>query len=109
VAHTIMGIEPPEIYAAAPPYFWTDQPGLKVQLLGWPALADRNGWLEDGELTPKTVYGWWRGDTLVAVALLGQPRLMVRYRKELMARQFAAEVAAEQPSKPSSTPRRVPA
>jgi NADPH-dependent 2,4-dienoyl-CoA reductase/sulfur reductase-like enzyme len=85
VAHTIMGIEPPEIYAAAPPYFWTDQPGLKVQLLGWPSLANREGWLEDGELTPKTVYGWWKGDTLVAVALLGQPRLMVRYRKELMA------------------------
>jgi NADPH-dependent 2,4-dienoyl-CoA reductase/sulfur reductase-like enzyme len=84
VAHTIMGIEPPELYSAAPPYFWTDQPGLKVQLLGWPALADREGWVEDDELTPKTVYGWWKGDTLVAVALLGQPRLMVRYRKELM-------------------------
>jgi len=85
VAHTIMGIDPPAIYAGAPPYFWTDQPGLKVQLLGWPALADRNGWLEGDELTPNTVYGWWRGDSLVAVALLGQPRLMVRYRKELMA------------------------
>jgi 3-phenylpropionate/trans-cinnamate dioxygenase ferredoxin reductase subunit len=85
VAHTIMGIEPPELYSAAPPYFWTDQPGLKVQLLGWPALGDRHGWLEDDELTPKTVFGWWKGDSLVAVALLGQPRLMVRYRKELMA------------------------
>ncbi len=85
VAHTILGIEPPEVYAAAPPYFWTDQPGLKVQLLGWPALGDRRGWLEDDELTPKTVFGWWKGDTLVAVALLGQPRLIVRYRKELMA------------------------
>jgi len=85
VAHTLMGIEPAELYSAAPPYFWTDQPGLKVQLLGWPALGDRQGWIEDGELTPKTVFGWWKGDTLVAVALLGQPRLMVRYRKELMA------------------------
>jgi len=85
VAHTLMGIEPAELYSAAPPYFWTDQPGLKVQLLGWPALGDRQGWIEDGELTPETVFGWWKGDTLVAVALLGQPRLMVRYRKELMA------------------------
>lgn len=84
VAHTILGIDPPEIYAGAPPYFWTDQPGLKVQLLGWPALADREGWLEDDERDPHTVYGWWKGDTLVAVALLGQPRLMVKYRKELM-------------------------
>lgn len=85
VAHTIMGLEPPELYTAAPPYFWTDQPGLKVQLLGWPALGERQGWIEDGEVSPQTVYGWWKGDTLVAVALLGQPRLMVRYRKELMA------------------------
>jgi NADPH-dependent 2,4-dienoyl-CoA reductase/sulfur reductase-like enzyme len=84
VAHTIMGLEPPEIYAAAPPYFWTDQPGVKVQLLGWPALAEREGWLDDDDIADKTVYGWWKGDTLVAVALLGQPRLMVRYRKELM-------------------------
>ncbi len=85
VANTILGIEPPELYAAAPPYFWTDQPGVKVQLLGWPALGDRHGWLEDDELAPKTVFGWWKGDALVAVALLGQPRLMMRFRKELMA------------------------
>ncbi|MFL6089574.1 MAG: NAD(P)/FAD-dependent oxidoreductase [Aeromicrobium sp.] len=84
VAHTILGLEPPEMYASAPPYFWTDQPGVKVQLLGWPALADREGWIEDTERDPHTVYGWWMGDKLVAVALLGQPRLMVRYRKELM-------------------------
>jgi 3-phenylpropionate/trans-cinnamate dioxygenase ferredoxin reductase subunit len=84
VAHTILGIDPPEIYLGAPPYFWTDQPGVKVQLLGWPALADREGWVEGEEFTPDTVYGWWKGDTLVAVALLGQPRLMVRFRKELI-------------------------
>lgn len=84
VAHTILGLEPPEMYASAPPYFWTDQPGVKVQLLGWPALADREGWIDDPERDPHTVYGWWMGDKLVAVALLGQPRLMVRYRKELM-------------------------
>lgn len=85
VAHTILGLEPPALYAGAPPYFWTDQPGLKVQLLGWPALADREGWLEADDVAAKVVYGWWKGDTLVAVALLGQPRLMVKYRKELMA------------------------
>jgi 3-phenylpropionate/trans-cinnamate dioxygenase ferredoxin reductase subunit len=85
VAHTILGLEPPEIYTGAPPYFWSDQPGLKVQLLGWPALADREGWLDEDDRDPHTVYGWWKGDTLVGVALLGQPRLMVRYRKELMA------------------------
>ena len=71
-------------YLSAPPYFWTDQPGVKVQLLGWPSLADRQGWVEDEDVEPGTVYGWWKGDTLVAVALLGRPRLMARYRKQLM-------------------------
>jgi hypothetical protein len=33
---------------------------------------------------PGTVYGWWKGETLVAVALLGRPRLMAPYRKQLM-------------------------
>lgn len=83
VAATIMGQDAGP-YLSAPPYFWTDQPGVKVQLLGWPALGDRQGWLEDDEIERGKVYGWWRGDTLVAVALLGQPRLMVRYRKQLM-------------------------
>ena len=63
VAHTILGLEPPEMYASAPPYFWTDQPGVKIQLLGWPALADREGWIDDPERDPHTVYGWWMGDS----------------------------------------------
>lgn len=85
VAHTILGLEPPEVYVSAPPYFWTDQPGVKIQLLGWPALADRDGWIEGDDVEPETAYGWWKGDTLVGVALLGKPRLMVKYRKELAA------------------------
>jgi 3-phenylpropionate/trans-cinnamate dioxygenase ferredoxin reductase subunit len=83
VALTIMG-QDASAYMSAPPYFWTDQPGVKVQLLGWPSLGDRQGWVEDEDVDPGTVYGWWKGDTLVAVALLGRPRLMARYRKQLM-------------------------
>ena len=83
VALTIMG-QDAAAYMSAPPYFWTDQPGVKVQLLGWPSLGDRQGWVEDDDVEPGTVYGWWKGDTLMAVALLGRPRLMVRYRKQLM-------------------------
>ena len=83
VALTIMG-QDAAAYLSAPPYFWTDQPGLKVQLLGWPSLGERQGWVEDEEVEPGTVYGWWKGETLVAVALLGRPRLMARYRKQLM-------------------------
>jgi 3-phenylpropionate/trans-cinnamate dioxygenase ferredoxin reductase subunit len=83
VAATITG-QDASPYLLAPPYFWTDQPGVKVQLLGWPSLADRQGWIEDEDVDPATVYGWWKGDTLVAVALLGRPRFMARYRKQLM-------------------------
>ena len=83
VAATIMG-QDASAYLSAPPYFWTDQPGVKVQLLGWPSIGDRHGWVEDDEIEPGKVYGWWKDDALVAVALLGQPRLMVRYRKQLM-------------------------
>ncbi|HJR90511.1 MAG TPA: FAD-dependent oxidoreductase [Aeromicrobium sp.] len=83
VALTIMGQEA-TAYESAPPYFWTDQPGVKVQLLGWPSLGDRQGWIESEDVEHGKAYGWWKGDTLVAVALLGQPRLMARYRKQLM-------------------------
>jgi hypothetical protein len=31
------------------------------------------------------VYGWHRGDELVAAVVLGKPRVFVRLRKELMA------------------------
>ena len=83
VALTILG-QDASVYLSAPPYFWTDQPGVKVQLLGWPTLGERQGWVEGEDVDPGTVYGWWKGDTLVAVALLGRPRLMARYRKQLM-------------------------
>jgi NADPH-dependent 2,4-dienoyl-CoA reductase/sulfur reductase-like enzyme len=83
VALTIMG-QDASAYMSAPPYFWTDQPGVKVQLLGWPGLADRQGWVDLEDVEPRKVYGWWEGETLVAVALLGAPRLMARFRKQLM-------------------------
>lgn len=84
VAHTIMGADASRLLCV-PPYFWTDQPsGVKVQLLGWPELADRQGWIEEDGLDPEVAYGWWRGDTLVAVVMLGNPRLLIRFRKELM-------------------------
>jgi 3-phenylpropionate/trans-cinnamate dioxygenase ferredoxin reductase subunit len=82
VAHTLMGADASRLLSV-PPYFWTDQPGIKVQLVGWPELADHQGWIEEDDLPPETAYGWWRGDTLVAVAMLGSPRLLIRFRKEL--------------------------
>ena len=83
-AHAIVGLEA-ERFLESPPYFWTDQPGVKVQLIGWPELADRQGWLEIEDAEPNVAYGWHRGDDLVAAAVLGAPRLFVKLRKELIA------------------------
>ena len=83
-AHAIVGLEA-ERFMESPPYFWTDQPGVKVQLIGWPELADRQGWLEIDDVEPKVAYGWHRGEDLVAAAVLGAPRVFVRLRKELIA------------------------
>ncbi len=83
-AHAIVGLEAPR-FLESPAYFWTDQPGVKVQLIGWPELADHDGWLEIDDVEPHSVYGWHRGDDLVAAAVLGLPRQFVRLRKELIA------------------------
>ena len=83
-AHAIVGLEASR-FLESPPYFWTDQPGVKVQLIGWPELGDSSGWLDIEDSEPKVAYGWHRGDDLVAAAVLGAPRLFVKLRKELIA------------------------
>ncbi len=83
-AHAIVGQEATR-FLESPPYFWTDQPGVKVQLIGWPELADRHGWMDTEGAEPQTVYGWHRGDELVAAVVLGMPRVFVALRKELIA------------------------
>jgi NADPH-dependent 2,4-dienoyl-CoA reductase/sulfur reductase-like enzyme len=83
VAHAILGLEASR-FLESPPYFWTDQPGVKVQLIGRPELADREGWLELDDVEPRSAYGWHRGDDLVAAVVLGAPRLFVKLRKELI-------------------------
>ncbi|NMH99605.1 NAD(P)/FAD-dependent oxidoreductase [Pseudonocardia acidicola] len=81
VAHTIAGVEPP---APTVPYFWSDQFGLKIQLIGRPELADStlplHGEGLDGGAVRGTVAGYLAGDTLVAVAGFGAARLIARYR-----------------------------
>ncbi|HEY5786316.1 MAG TPA: FAD-dependent oxidoreductase [Microlunatus sp.] len=68
------------------PYFWSDQYGRKIQLAGYPTLADR---IEvDGKTTNLDagflgVYR--RGDEPVAVVSVGRPRDFSRWRKQLTA------------------------
>lgn len=90
VAHAVLGLAVPD-FLRPPPYVWSDQYGVKLQLLGRPELADSEGWLEtDG---PSGAYGYRRGEHLVAVVTLGTPRLLAVHRRSVVDG-LAAQAAA---------------
>jgi 3-phenylpropionate/trans-cinnamate dioxygenase ferredoxin reductase subunit len=68
----------------AVPYCWSDQFGLKIQILGRPELGDEvvplHGTGLDSGPVRGTVAAYIAGDRLVAVAGFGAARLMARYR-----------------------------
>ncbi len=75
--------------AAAPafvpvPYFWSDQYGEKVQVLGRPSPDDEVV-VVDGTLEDRFVALYRRGDALSAVAALTRPRQLMSYRALLVA------------------------
>ncbi|WP_308252469.1 oxidoreductase C-terminal domain-containing protein [Pseudonocardia sp. KRD291] len=80
------------------PYFWSDQFGLKVQLIGRPDVADAvlplHGEGLDGGAVKGTAVGYLRGDELVAVVGFGAARRIARYRKPLAERADRAAVLA---------------
>jgi 3-phenylpropionate/trans-cinnamate dioxygenase ferredoxin reductase subunit len=99
VARDILG-EP--LPPAPVPYFWSDQFGLKIQLIGRPEHADAllplHGDGLAGGAVKGTVVGMLAGERLVAVAGFGAARLVVRYRALLQAqadRTDALEQAAK--------------
>ncbi|MCU1663268.1 MAG: hypothetical protein QOI36_3574 [Pseudonocardiales bacterium] len=87
VASDILGAAPPP---PTVPYFWSDQFGLKIQLLGRPELADRvvplHGTGFDGGPIRGTVGGYLDGDRLVAVVGFGAARIVTRYRAQVAER-----------------------
>jgi NADPH-dependent 2,4-dienoyl-CoA reductase/sulfur reductase-like enzyme len=95
VARDILGGEPPP---ATVPYFWSDQFGLKIQLLGRPEdavdVVPLHGDGLDGGAIRGTVAGYLADDRLVAVAGFGAARRIVRYRQLLAAGATRAEVLA---------------
>jgi 3-phenylpropionate/trans-cinnamate dioxygenase ferredoxin reductase subunit len=95
VARDILGAEPPP---PTVPYFWSDQFGLKIQLVGRTEAADGllplHGDGLDGGPVRGTVVGYLSGDRLVAVAGFGAARRVARYRALVAARAPRADAAA---------------
>ncbi|TXS43094.1 NAD(P)/FAD-dependent oxidoreductase [Streptomyces sp. uw30] len=68
-----------------PPYFWSDQYGVKIQFAGHAAGAD-SVTIEDGTPDERNVLAVYRrAGTPVAVLGMNQPRLFMRLRKQLAA------------------------
>lgn len=98
VARAITGTEAP---VATVPYIWSDQFGLKIQVIGEPGQADSVQQLLgeglDGGPIKGTVVGYFADDRLVAVAGFGAARYVVRFRallQEKAPREAARELAA---------------
>ncbi|MFJ3669478.1 NAD(P)/FAD-dependent oxidoreductase [Streptomyces sp. NPDC090106] len=69
-----------------PPYFWSDQYGVKIQFAGHAAGAD-SVTVEAGSADGRDVLAVYRrGDTPLAVLGMNQPRLFTRLRRQLAAR-----------------------
>lgn len=81
VACNILGTDPLD---PGLPYFWSDQFGLKIQLIGTPELANSTtvlcGSIESSNVAG-TALGYFSDDKLVAVVTFGAPRLLARYKK----------------------------
>lgn len=73
------------------PYFWSDQYGQKIQMVGWHEGHDRTE-VEHPEDAPGPLVRYWRDGRLVAVAAVNAPRAVMRLRRqiEIEAREYAA-------------------
>ncbi|UXY25663.1 NAD(P)/FAD-dependent oxidoreductase [Streptomyces sp. HUAS TT20] len=68
-----------------PPYFWSDQYGVKIQFVGHAAGAD-SVTVEDGATDDRSFLAVYRrAGRPVAVLGMNQPRLFTRWRKQLTA------------------------
>ncbi|MFJ5303502.1 NAD(P)/FAD-dependent oxidoreductase [Streptomyces sp. NPDC088350] len=75
-----------EAGAPRPPYFWSDQYGVKIQFAGHAAGAD-SVTVEEGAPGDRSFLAVYRcAGQPVAVLAMNQPRLFTRWRKQLAAR-----------------------
>jgi NADPH-dependent 2,4-dienoyl-CoA reductase/sulfur reductase-like enzyme len=74
-----------EAGALRPPYFWSDQYGVKIQFAGHAAGAD-SVTVEEGAPGDRSFLAVYRcAGQPVAVLAMNQPRLFMRWRKQLAA------------------------
>jgi NADPH-dependent 2,4-dienoyl-CoA reductase/sulfur reductase-like enzyme len=92
-ARDVLAAPPPQ---PAVPYCWSDQFGLKIQILGRPELGDEivplHGTGLDSGPVRGTVAAYVAGDRVVAVAGFGAARLVARYRPLVATNAPLAEV-----------------
>lgn len=95
VARDLLGATPSR---TTPPYFWSDQFGLKIQLIGRggpdATVLPLHGDGLDGGAVRGTVAGYLAGDRLIGVVGFGAPRLVARYRGLVAAAADRAAVLA---------------
>lgn len=74
------------------PYFWSDQFGQKIQMVGWHPGHDRVE-VEDAEDAPGPIARFYRNDALVAAAAVNAPRAVMLMRRQIEKEMTAQELA----------------
>jgi hypothetical protein len=75
------------------PFWWTDVHGVKLQVAGVAAGADRVE-IEDGPAGAAFVARYWLAGELLAVAAVDQPRVVAAARRELESTGKEGSIAA---------------
>ena len=65
------------------PRFWSEQHDIKIQSIGMPRLADRVTLTERDPRSHRTIATYHRGDDLVGVIAIDEPRRLLDYTREL--------------------------
>ncbi len=74
------------------PYFWSDQYGQKIQMVGWHQGHDRIE-LDRSAEVPGPLARFYRGGRLIAAAGVNAPRVIMRLRRQIKEEARAQEAA----------------
>jgi NADPH-dependent 2,4-dienoyl-CoA reductase/sulfur reductase-like enzyme len=95
VARSVLGLPAPEPRA---PYFWSDQLGMKLQMIGRVPSAQTVE-IEEAEPSPAFIARYRRRGRLVGVFAAGVPRAIGRARRELEAPASSANGLTQPPER----------